>query len=298
MGVLFLFVDGIGVGEPGEGNPFSRNDLPGFREMAPGGAMTRGAEHVQEEERLYRAVDANLGVKGLPQSGTGQAALFTGENAPKAIGKHFGPFPHSGIKPMLRERSLFRKAGDQERRCHFINAYPEVFFRRSRQRERWTCTTLMSMAAGLDLNGEREVRRGEAVTAGMTQRGWREKLGLDVPVITPEEAAERMLKRMESFDLVLYEYYLTDKAGHGRDAERAREVLVRYGRFLQRLMEEKDNRDTLVLCSDHGNLEDLSAKTHTRNPVPLFVLGPGARQFYAAERITDVTPGILAVLNR
>ena len=50
----------------------------------------------------------------------------------------------------------------------------------------------------------------------------------------------------------------------------------------------------LVLCSDHGNIEDLSTHTHTRNPVPLVALGPGADEvLQAAEDIADVTPAIL-----
>ncbi|MDZ7772732.1 MAG: alkaline phosphatase family protein [Balneolaceae bacterium] len=198
---------------------------------------------------------------------------------------------------MLCERSVFCKAQERGWKCHFINAYPEIFFQHSRQRGRWTCTTLMSRAAGLKLNGEEEVRLGKAVTAGLTQRAWREKLGLEVPVIMPEEAAERVLESMDQVDLLLYEYYLTDKAGHGRSRLQASEILERYGRFLRRLLKGVKSGHTLVLCSDHGNLEDLSVKTHTCNLVPLYVQGPGSRHFRRAERITDVTPAILAVLE-
>jgi bisphosphoglycerate-independent phosphoglycerate mutase (AlkP superfamily) len=51
-----------------------------------------------------------------------------------------------------------------------------------------------------------------------------------------------------------------------------------------------------VLTSDHGNMEDLSTGSHTRNPVPLLARGPQARRFAAAESIADVTPAILSAL--
>ena len=55
-------------------------------------------------------------------------------------------------------------------------------------------------------------------------------------------------------------------------------------------------RDTLVLlCSDHGNLEDASTRRHTTNPVPLLAWGAGAAEFVAPlARLDEVTPAILA----
>lgn len=297
MSLLFLFVDGIGLGPEGEQNPFSRFSLPAFEKIARGDPLTSGAPAINRKGWLFRGVDANLDVEGLPQSGTGQTSLFTGLNAAEKIGKHFGPYPHSGIKPLLREESLFRKAIALGRKVHFINAYPDIFFKKSRNKNRWSCTTLMSRSAGITLNGVEEVRKGKAVTAGLTQQAWREKLGIDVPLISPEKAALRVTDSLRENDLVLHEYYLTDKAGHNCDPEEAREVLRRYDRFLGTFLEEMEEGDTLVLCSDHGNLEDLSVKTHTRNPVPLFVMGRGAGAFRGAESILDVTPAILEVLR-
>ena len=59
--------------------------------------------------------------------------------------------------------------------------------------------------------------------------------------------------------------------------------------FTELLDELQDgNNHTLVVTSDHGNVEDLSVKTHTYNPVPLIVSGPHAAQF---NEITDLTGG-------
>ncbi|MDO9170716.1 MAG: hypothetical protein Q7W29_02680, partial [bacterium] len=56
--------------------------------------------------------------------------------------------------------------------------------------------------------------------------------------------------------------------------------------------------ETLVLLtSDHGNLEDLSTRSHTRNPVPLLAWGPGAATLLArCTRLDEVTPALLSLL--
>lgn len=298
MSVIFLFIDGVGLGDEETHNPFTRNNYEAFTHMSDGQPFTRRAESFVNGKHLFKSVDATLGVEGLPQSGTGQTALFTGENAPEKIGKHYGPFPHSGIKHLLREQSIFRKVQQQGYTCHFMNAYPEIFFEKSRQRNRWSCTTLMAKSAGLPLNTTETIKKEKAITAGITQQGWREKLNIDIPEIEPGKAARRLLARVESYDLLLYEYYLTDKAGHSQDHGDARSVLSTYNRFLLELISNKRPEDTIVLSSDHGNVEDLSTKTHTFNKVPLFVYGPGAAAFTDAESILDITPGILNIMER
>jgi hypothetical protein len=265
--------------------------------MSGGHILADEAHEIKRERHLFKAVDATLGVDGLPQSGTGQAALFSGENAPKEIGKHFGPFPHSGIKHLLREQSLFAKAKSKGKKCSFINAYPDIFFKKANERNRWSCTTLMTKSAGIPLNGEQEVKDQAALTAGLNQKAWREQLGIKVPEISPEEAAQRLYNTAQNYDLLLHEYYLTDKAGHSKEKDKAEKFLKIYDRFLWELIQNKPKETTIVLCSDHGNIEDLSIKTHTINPVPLFVHGPGAGTFYQAKSIMDVTPGILEILD-
>lgn len=298
MSVIFLFIDGVGLGDETGHNPFHQNNYEAFTKMAGDQPFTGSAESFVRHNHLFKSIDANLDVKGLPQSGTGQTALFTGVNASKEIGKHFGPFPHSGIKYLLREQSIFLKAQRRGSTCHFINAYPDIFFEKARKRNRWSCTTLMSKSAGLPLNTTQDVRQGAAITAGITQQAWQEKLEIDIPEIEPQQAASRLLAKGVEYDLILYEYYLTDKAGHSQDPEKAHKVLSVYDRFLMSLIEDKKPEDTIVLSSDHGNVEDLSAKTHTLNKVPLFVYGPGAAAFAGARSILDITPGILKVLAK
>ena len=296
MPVIFLFIDGVGLGEAGPDNPLTDESLKGFSFISGGKPLTKKAAEVHKKNHIFAPVDATLGVKGLPQSGTGQASLFSGENASKLIGKHFGPFPHSGTKPLLRERSLFKKAQAREKSCMFVNAYPDVFFQRAGKRKRWTCTTLMTKSAGIRLNTLQDVKAGTAVTADLTQEAWQKKLMLDVPIITPEEAANRLIKQSVNYDLLLHEYYLTDKAGHSKQKAKAKKFLGHFDQFLWKLIRSKPESVTIVLCSDHGNIEDLSIKPHTLNKVPLFAYGPGAPAFDSASSILDVTPGILKIL--
>lgn len=298
MSVIFLFIDGVGLGKANGANPFTQSTYRGFSAMAGDQEFSKKAAELTETNHLFKFMDARLGVEGLPQSGTGQTALFTGKNASKKIGKHFGPFPHSGIKPFLKEQSLFIKAKQQGKSCSFINAYPDIFFKKVRKRDRWSCTTLMTKSADIPLNTTREVKNRTALTAELTQQAWRKQLNIDVPEISPEQAADRLLEQAESYDLLLHEYYLTDKAGHSQELDKAAGFLNTYDRFLWHLINQKNRETTIVLSSDHGNVEDLSTKTHTFNHVPLFVYGPGTELFSNAQSIMDVTPAILNATNK
>jgi 2,3-bisphosphoglycerate-independent phosphoglycerate mutase len=70
------------------------------------------------------------------------------------------------------------------------------FLKNPKTRSRWTCTTLMSKSAGLKLNSLDDVLEDSAITAEITQTAWREMLHLDVPEITPEQAARRALESL------------------------------------------------------------------------------------------------------
>jgi len=297
MSVIFVFVDGIGFGENHSKNPFKNNELTFFNAISEGYGLTVDFDQILSTDLTHIKLDANLDVDGLPQSGTGQTSLFTGINASKIVGRHFGPFPHSKIRPFLKNESLFHKVISKGYTSHFMNAYPDIFFKKSEKMNRWSCTTLMVKSAGLRLNRLNDVVEERALTAEITQETWRNVLNLTVPEISPELAAQRMLNASNEYDLVLYEYFLTDKAGHSKNDQFAREVLTKLDRFLFFIYKNKKQDTHLVISSDHGNLENMEIKTHTRNPVPLIVSGPHADKFITAKSITDVTEGILEVLD-
>lgn len=294
MSVFLLFIDGIGFGSTSDQNPFSVGTFDSLSRWSGGDPWvdTDGRVLIGKRSRVW-SVDACLDIDGLPQSGTGQASLFTGVNCSHRAGKHFGPFPHSTSKEVLRKRSLFHRWIESGGSPHFMNAYPNRFFRTESEPKRWSCTTYMSVYSGLRLNRESDVKEGRALTAELDQQVWRDRLGVDVPVITMREAARRMVMMGETNDLILFEYFLSDRAGHQQNMNQAIKILERLDNFLGELMEQMRDQDTLVICSDHGNMEDLSVRTHTRNSVPMGVYGVGYDAITEAPKSLTDLPGLL-----
>lgn len=301
--VLFVFLDGVGLGEDAEHNPLAVLSLPALERLAGGQRWLRPSEAVGQPEHVFRAVDARLGVEGLPQSGTGQATLFTGVNAARLAGRHYGPYPHSKTRSALAERNVFRRvlrlglpAGEP---AAFANAYPPRFFTYARQRDRWTVTTRCCLDAGIEIRGREALEAGRALAADLSCQTWQDRLGLDVRVITEAEAGARLVRLSRPHAFTLFEYYLTDKAGHSRRVDRAEAVLRALDRFFANLLTHLDpERDLLLVTSDHGNLEDLTTKSHTLNPVPLIAWGRGAHFFRDVRSLTDVTPAVIEALGK
>ena len=192
--VTFVFLDGVGLGPGGPENPFAMLDLPHVERLVGGQRWTDAAAPFTRPGHVFRPIDATLGVEGLPQSGTGQASLFTGINCAERAGRHFGPFPHSTSKPVIARENLFVRLREIGRTGAFVNAYPERFFRFAEERNRWTVTTLCCVEAGVPLRREADVRAGEALTADLTGAAWPLHLGLDIPVITEADAGRRLAR--------------------------------------------------------------------------------------------------------
>ena len=299
--VLFVFLDGVGLGEATPHNPFATLDLPAFAALAGGQRWTRPLDVRHDPDHVVHPLDATLGVDGLPQSGTGQATLFTGINGARLAGRHYGPFPHSRTRPALAEQNLFRRVQtlfpEEQEPTAFANAYPDRFFTYAEHRDRWTVTTRCCLDAGVRIRTAADLAAGDALSADLTAERWR-RFDDTAAIISEAEAGRRLAHLTRQHRLTLFEFFLTDKAGHSRDADRAERVLRALDRFFAALLDHRAPDILLVVTSDHGNLEDLSLKTHTRNPVPLIATGPGADAFADATSIADVTPVIVRTLAR
>src|SRR5690625_8016265 len=105
----------------------------------------------------------------MHQSGTGLISLFTGVNASKLVGRHFGPYPHSRVKYLLEEQSLFHQVMDAGKTPYFLNAYPEICLRNSKKRNRWSSTTYMARTTEIRLNRIEYLINGPAPTAEIRQ---------------------------------------------------------------------------------------------------------------------------------
>src|SRR5258707_2586569 len=93
--VLFIFLDGVGLGvDDPEINPFARLEMPFLQSLLGGRKLLAASAPYVGKRATLLALDAGMGVKGLPQSATGQAVLLTGINIPAEIGEHYGPKPN------------------------------------------------------------------------------------------------------------------------------------------------------------------------------------------------------------
>lgn len=304
MHILFLFIDGIGLGvDDRESNPFARTSLTSFERLAGGQRWIREAAVVDGPQHVFKPIDATLDMEGLPQSGTGQASLFTGINCARVAGRHYGPYPHSKTRPVLAEKNLFRQIEalrpGVEEPAAFANAYPGRFFEYAERTDRWTVTTRCCLESSVRIRTEDDLRNGLAVPADIVGRRWPGGAENGMMPETERNAARRLLRIASSHTFTLFEYYLTDKAGHQQSAASANLVLRSLDALLGALETEMDTSETLlVLTSDHGNLEDLSTRTHTRNEVPFMAYGAGAGALREVRSIEHVTPALLALLRK
>jgi len=292
-----VFLDGVGIGKKDyKLNPFFKYGFKAFQKIFGEIPSLENMQLTNGQSFLF-PTDANLDVEGLPQSGTGQTALFCGFNAPKFAGKHYGPFPFTTTIPFLKKDSILVYYKEKINSSYFANAYPKAFFDYINSgRSRLSVTTLTCKLAGIKLNTVSEVRRSKALTAELTNERWNQKLGYKLKVIQPKTAARRLLRIAENYKFTLYEYYLTDHIGHLRLANEFENLFAEVDEFLFTLLNEIDSKKmTLIICSDHGNLEDLSVKTHTRNPALTITSGKSAKEIAAT--VTDISQIKKAVIR-
>src|SRR5574338_1656993 len=129
MRVLFLFMDGIGLGENNpETNPFARARMPYLTQLLDGRTLFKDSAPFHGELASLLAVDPAVGVSGLPQSATGQAILLTGKNIPAELGYHYGPKPNPEVAAYLREATLFSRLVKEKKSAALLNAYPPRYF--------------------------------------------------------------------------------------------------------------------------------------------------------------------------
>ena len=274
--LLFLFLDGIGLGEDNPRvNPFAKASMPNLQALLDGNKLL-GTGSVMTKRATLLPLDACLGVAGLPQSASGQAVLLTGKNVPELIGYHYGPKPNDAVAEFLRNGNLFNILKDNGRRAALLNAYPPRYFGAIQSGRRlYSSIPLAVTSAGIPLKTADDLNQGKAISADLTAEGWHTHIGLpNTPRLSPYQAGERLAELAKKHDFSLFEYWLSDYAGHGQDMEAACALLATFDKALNGLLDAWDDRQGLILLtSDHGNLEDLSTRRHTSNPVPALLIG-------------------------
>jgi 2,3-bisphosphoglycerate-independent phosphoglycerate mutase len=304
--VIFIFLDGCGMGRADAGNPFFLG-LCRFLPFWKGGMVLPDGTPIS-------AIDATLGIPGAPQSASGQTALFCGATAAEIGNRHRNGYPDRSLRAVILKKNLLSRLAAKGVKARFLNAYPahhELFTADhvriqpdgrlcfsplfpERFKKMISVTSCMLLASGQAPFGAEEVRTGRALYQDYSNRQLNEQ-GLDLPEFSPQQAARILHDASRRIDLILYEYFQTDLYAHRKTLAECvslvRDLDTLIGTLLGALDEEED---TLVLTSDHGNLEDHRLRGHTRNPVPFIAWGRhGARLRRRVKSLSDVASALL-----
>ena len=294
MKVVFLFVDGLGIGrQDKETNPCCFDETGIFQ------IFQNSRPNFLPFDGISLELDATMGISGLPQSATGQTALLTGINSAQLLGRHLSGFPNKTLREALLKQSLLLKLKKKRKKPAFLNAFRPLFFElEENEILRLSATTIANHAANLPFFTLEDIIQKRAIYQDFTNYDLIEK-GFEMPVYTPEEAAEIVAEATNRYDFILYEYFKSDKAGHNQDMPLAIAEIQKLGRFVFDFFNRIDLTETIViLTSDHGNIEDLSTKSHTRNPAMTITWGANKNQIAGKlKSITDLTPAIVFLMD-
>ncbi|HZH15758.1 MAG TPA: metalloenzyme [Archangium sp.] len=309
MRVAVLFIDGVGIGrnEP-EANPLAGHDylLSHFRDEPPR-ALPEGGQCFP--------VDPTFGVAGRPQSASNQTAILTGQPAPVLIGRHVLGYPDAPLRELLARHSIVKRLVAAGRSATFANSYPVAYLdalkltRRpstsspeftlppaTLRRLKASASTLAFAAADVPLRTLEDARAGQGLTHDITGERAQAR-SLSAPQRTPAEAAAVFWRVAGEADFTFFEHYLADEAGHAQDFAAAREALDTFDAFARAVIATRPPEARVLVCSDHGNVEDLTTRSHTLNPVPVLYFGPPAPGLESLATVADVGRTVLHWLD-
>lgn len=289
MRMIFVFIDGFGLGdEDSNANPIYAANAPNIR-------------HILNDFNVI-PTDASFGIKGLPQSATGQTAIFTAVNAPQVLGRHLNGQPTITLKKIINKSNLFKELMNMGLKVTNSNVYREEYLSKMldprERRYRPSVTSVMSLSAGLKFRTVEDYNLGNGVYHDITGQIIKDS-GYDSKVITPEEAARRIYAISRNYDFTLFEHFMTDIIGHKMDMELAVREIELLDAFLGELLRLVDfENDIIFITSDHGNIEDITVKTHTMNKVPTVVMGkvPEGADI-KIESLLDIMPEVLSIFK-
>jgi 2,3-bisphosphoglycerate-independent phosphoglycerate mutase len=280
----------VGLGAPDPAvNPFAAARTP-FLASLLGGQLTARRQPIATPDLLFRPLSATLSHGGLPQSATGQATLLTGLNGADIMAGHYGPWPGPTLKRTLSGGTLFSEVVASGGQVVFANAFPDGYFRAlAAGKQRVNVPVYAAQEAGIPLLTQADYDAGRAVSADLdgSYLGTPQLLG---------EAGAQLVRLSGNADLTFFDFWLSDSAGHRWTFADAVALVEKLDAFLAGLVSAL-GETTLLLTSDHGNLEDKTTRSHTRNPVPLLAVGPQAAFFAEANSLLDVAPALRRALT-
>ena len=204
------------------------------------------------------------------------------------------------LRPIIQLKNIFKRVQDLGGTALYANAFPQEFFQyASSGTRKLTVSTLACMMSGIPLLTVRDLADNNGISADFLRTHWPELGHPDVHPIAAFEAGRHLFRISMRHTLSVFEYWLTDHAGHSQNMQHAVDILERLDEFLAGYFEQFDELQSLFLMiSDHGNIEDLSIKSHTRNKVPCILAGREKGTVARHIRnLTDITPALLQLLS-
>jgi hypothetical protein len=300
--IFYIFLDGIGMGayDP-KTNPFSKYASGIFSPL--GGIPLKDANLPELKGNLHiRNTDAHLGVPGIPQSATGQTAIWTGINGAKILGRHVSGFPTITLRKIIAKYSMLKVFNENKIHADFLNCFTSPYLKHVEEKPKLvSASTLVQLASNRPLKTMEDLRMGKGLYMDLThdilKQVAKDFLPPDDPLLAPRNPrilGSSVFTMFGDYEFAIYEYFLTDKIGHAMDWDKAKIIIDNLEEFFYGILSNMDvEKDTLIVTSDHGNMEDLSQKNHTENLVPTILYGKYADQY--AENIhslTDIVPQI------
>ncbi|TGN01120.1 metalloenzyme [Leptospira yasudae] len=306
--IFYMFIDGIGFGpdDPAT-NPFSRYAKSFFLPLA-GKPIPEDAPETLKKA-VFLKTDASLGIKGLPQSATGQTSLWTGINACKVLQRHLSGFPTFTLKKIISKYSIIRVLEEHGFKADLLNCYTPAFTDYVKKNPRHvSASTLIQMASDKPLKNMDDLRQGKGLYMDITHeylkefsRGYLDDSDDLFRVRDPYETGTSIIRNCkdDGYTLCIYEFFLTDKVGHKMHWEAAEKYIGELESFFTGVLETLNpEEDQLIVTSDHGNLEDLSVDVHTVNPVPTILYGKHTEALKSKiKAIVDIPMAIYDILG-
>lgn len=289
MNMIFLFFDGFGLGDANaQINPLYKANTPTW-------------DYIIKTGRLIET-DACLDVDGLPQSATGQTTIFTGVNASKVLGRHLHGQPTVTLKKIIEENNLFKALIKRGLKVTNANIYRSEYLSKildpEEKKYKPSVTTVMTLSSGLSCRTVEDYKLGKGLYHDITGKILVEGGHVD-STISASEAAKRLYNLSREYNFTMFEHFMTDVIGHKKSMEEAVNNIELIDSFLGELIKLVNlDEDFIFITSDHGNIEDLSVKTHTFNKVPTVILGNRDKiESLEIKSIVDIMPAVLSIFD-
>ncbi len=267
----------------------------------------------------YSGIDAQMQVDGIPQSATGQASIFTGLNTQKLMNGHIFAYPPRSLIRLIFKNSLFSSLKKLGKKSVFINAYTENYFRllendfgidakryeikdintfiqSVKYKHRFSVTTIQNLSVNNPFYDINDIEAGRSIFHDIDGHTLL-KYGLLKNLPSPEKIRDAFLYNLDNYDLVLFEYFLTDVYGHKKDYDMVYRSLKTLDDLLEILSSAVNPDNTSILvASDHGNIEDLTVSSHTINKAA-FIFKGNKKGFGFPEKLDETSRFVLGLLS-